>query len=109
MKWVKAKKNKYLVSQAPPHSFFKYFFPFTSQKLRTHYSKYKDESELKFVNTSAHLKSVDETQALSIELFDRMDAVNEGICPFWRFEFAFFKSSVSAFCGFKNYLFFRGT
>jgi len=45
---------------------------------RTHYSQYKDESELKFINTSAHLKSVDETQALSIELFDRMDAVNEG-------------------------------
>ncbi|CBY23182.1 unnamed protein product [Oikopleura dioica] len=44
---------------------------------RTHYSQYKDESELQFVNTSAHLKSVDETQALSIELFDRMDAVNE--------------------------------
>ena len=66
-------------------------FFFTSQSFRTHYSQYKDESELKFINTSAHLKSVDETQALSIELFDRMDAVNEGICQSWRFNFKFLR------------------
>ncbi|CAG5099217.1 Oidioi.mRNA.OKI2018_I69.XSR.g16352.t2.cds [Oikopleura dioica] len=47
------------------------------ENFKTHYSQFKDESDLKFVNTSAHLKSVDATQALSIELFDRMDAVNE--------------------------------